>query len=93
MAVLSREEKLEAIRWFPFFEGIPERVLEPLESYFIPKQLERGENFWREGDSAANFTFIVEGRVKIVKHRADGRELILGLFEDALLTKDDLEFA
>lgn len=82
MAVLDREEKLEAIRWFPFFEGIPERVLGPLESYFIPKQLERGETLWRAGEKAANFTFIVEGRMKVVKHRSDGRELILGLFED-----------
>ena len=82
MAALSREEKLEAIRWFPFFEGIPDRVLEPLEGYFIPKRLERGENLWREGKKASNFTFIVEGRVKIFKHRSDGREIILGLFEE-----------
>ncbi|MFB6374369.1 MAG: Crp/Fnr family transcriptional regulator, partial [Bradymonadaceae bacterium] len=66
----------------PFFEDIPDRVLEPLENYFIPKQLEAGETLWREGEEAANFTFIVEGRIKIVKHRSDGRELIVGLFED-----------
>ncbi len=82
MSELDRDEKLEAIRWFPFFDGIPERVLEPLESYFVPKRLEAGESLWREGDEAVNFTFIVEGKIKIVKHRADGRELIVGLFED-----------
>lgn len=79
---MDSEEKLEAIRWFPFFEGIPDRVLEPLESYFIPKRLERSEQLWREGEEAANFTFIVEGQMKIVKQRSDDEELILGLFED-----------
>lgn len=82
MAVMSRDEKLEAIRWFPFFEGIPDRILEPLEGYFIPKQLERGETLWREGNKASNFSFIVEGQIKIFKHRSDSREIILGLFED-----------
>lgn len=81
MSTLDSDRKLRLIREFHFFEGIPERVLEPLEGYFIPKELERGETLWHEGEEAVMFSFIAEGRMKVVKHRCDGKEFILGLFE------------
>lgn len=81
MKTFSSSDKLETIRRFPYFGGIPDRVLEPLESYFIPKRLERGDRLWHEGERAVMFTFIAEGRVKVVKMRCDDKELILGLFE------------
>lgn len=73
-------EKMQAIRELTLFQDIPTEILEPLATYFIPKRYERGARLWREGAEAANFTFIVEGRVKVVKFRNDGGETILGVF-------------
>ncbi len=75
-------QKLQALAELTPFYEIPEDVLEPLGTYFIPKRYERGERLWREGTKASNFTFIVEGRVKVVKFRNDGGETILGVFGD-----------
>ncbi len=73
-------EKLQALRELTPFYDIPDDVLEPLGTYFIPKRYERGERLWREGTTASNFTFIVRGQVKVVKFRNDGGETILGVF-------------
>jgi CRP/FNR family transcriptional regulator, nitrogen oxide reductase regulator len=72
--------KLEALSELSIFEGIPRSALEPLASYFIPKRFERGEYLWREGAKASNFSFIIEGQIKISKLRNDGKETILGVF-------------
>ncbi len=73
-------DKLQALRELTPFYKIPDEILEPLGSYFIPKRFERGERLWREGTKASNFTFILQGRVKVVKFRNDGGETILGVF-------------
>ncbi len=75
-------EKMDALRSLTPFFDTPNEVLEPLATYFIPKHYARGERLWREGCKAANFTFIVEGRVKVIKFRNDGGETILGVFGD-----------
>lgn len=75
-------QKLQTLRELTPFYEIPDEILDPLGTYFIPKSYERGERLWREGAKASNFTFIVEGRVKVVKFRNDGGETILGVFGD-----------
>lgn len=75
-------EKRAAILSLPIFEDIDPSVVEPLLGHFILKRYERGDMLWREGDEAHNFTFIVEGQVKMVKFRNDGRETILGIFDE-----------
>lgn len=82
MSTLDSDKKLDLIQRFHYFEGISERILEPLEGYFIPKELERGDSLWYEGEEAVMFTFVAEGRMKVVKNRSDGKEIILGLFEE-----------
>lgn len=76
------KEKKEAVLSLPMFEDIDRAMLEPLIGHFILKQYERGDILWREGTEAHNFTFIVEGQVKVVKLRNDGRETILGIFDE-----------
>lgn len=73
-------EKMKALRELTLFEDIPDDVLTPLATYFIPKRYERGERLWREGAEASNYIFLVKGQVKIVKYRNDGGETILGVF-------------
>lgn len=75
-------DKIDALRDLTPFYDIDPEILEPLATYFIPKTYERGDKLWREGADAANFTFVVTGRVKVVKFRNDGGETILGVFGD-----------
>lgn len=75
-------DKLFALKQVPVFEDVPDDVLRPMLDYFIRKEYERGDHLWREGAAAHNFTFIVEGQVKVVKVRNDGRETILGVFDE-----------
>lgn len=75
-------DKRDLILSLPMFENIDDAVIEPLLGHFIVKRFERGDVLWREGDEAHNFTFIVQGRVKVVKFRNDGRETILGIFDE-----------
>ena len=75
-------DKIKALRELTPFFDIDEEILEPLATFFIPKTYERGERLWREGADAVTFTFIVKGRVKVVKFRNDGGETILGVFGD-----------
>lgn len=74
--------KLEALLSVPMFEGISPDVLEPMVSHFISREYERGDELWKEGQQAHNFTFIIQGQVKVVKYRNDGRETILGVFDE-----------
>lgn len=74
-------DKIEALLQLPMFESIDPDILQPLVGHFIAKEYERGNRLWREGQEAHNFTFIVEGQVKMVKMRNDGRETILGVFD------------
>lgn len=81
--VLEEEmDKLSALHNLPMFENLSSDVLRPLVDYFIIKRFERGEVLWREGAVAHNFTFVVEGKIKIVKFRPDGGETILGVFDE-----------
>ncbi len=73
-------DKLAALRELALFENIDDATLKPLLDYFIVKRFERGDSIWREGATAVNFTFIVDGMIKIAKYRNDGREVILGVF-------------
>lgn len=73
-------DKIQALQELTLFHEIDPSVLEPLAGYFIPRRFERGDRLWREGTDAVNFTFLVEGRVKVVKYLNDGGETILGVF-------------
>ena len=76
------DSKIEALLDLPFFEGLSPKVLEPLAGHFIRKDFERGDYLWKEGQAAANFTFVLSGRVKVAKYRPDGGETILGVFDE-----------
>jgi CRP/FNR family transcriptional regulator len=75
-------DKIEALMQLPMFEVVDRSTLDPLASHFIRKEFERGEYLWKEGQEAHNFSFVVAGRVKIAKYRNDGRETILGVFDE-----------
>lgn len=75
-------EKLELLRDLPLFEGLSPEFLRPLAKYFVPRSYQRDDTIWRQGSEATHFNFICAGKVKIVKYQQDGKEIILGIFDE-----------
>jgi len=73
-------DKRTLVRDVTLFEGVTEATLKVLEPCFRLKRFSRGELLWREGQASTNFTFIARGRVKLVRQRSDGQELIIDIY-------------
>ncbi|AWV88857.1 Crp/Fnr family transcriptional regulator [Bradymonas sediminis] len=73
-------KKMDQLRELSLFESIPSEILEPLLGHFVSRKFQRGDTIWRQGSPANQFTFIVQGKVKVLKYQNDGKEIILGIF-------------
>jgi len=71
---------LDVISTIPLFNGLPEDQLEAIKKIAIEKQINKGEIVVSEGDEGRGFFVIVEGRVKVFKVSAEGKEQILHIF-------------
>jgi CRP-like cAMP-binding protein len=61
----------------PLLSGLPERELASLAAVARLDRFEREGTIFRQGDPAHQLWLLREGRVKIVHHESDGREVIL----------------
>ena len=71
---------LDVISAIPLFNGLPEDQLEAIRKIAIEKQINKGEIVVTEGDDGKGFFVILEGRVKVFKVSAEGKEQILHIF-------------
>jgi len=71
---------LDVISTIPLFNGLPDDQLEAIKKIVIEKQINKGEIVVSEGDEGKGFFVIVEGRVKVFKVSAEGKEQILHIF-------------
>jgi len=71
---------LDVISTIPLFNGLPDDQLEAIKKIAIEKQINKGEMVVSEGDEGKGFFVIVEGRVKVFKVSAEGKEQILHIF-------------
>jgi len=71
---------LDVISTIPLFNGLPDDQLEAIKKIAIEKQINKGEIVVSEGDAGKGFFVIVEGRVKVFKVSAEGKEQILHIF-------------
>jgi CRP-like cAMP-binding protein len=71
---------LDVISTIPLFNGLPEDQLEAIRKIAIEKQINKGEIVVTEGDEGKGFFVILEGRVKVFKVSAEGKEQILHIF-------------
>jgi CRP/FNR family transcriptional regulator len=71
---------MDVISTIPLFNGLPEDQLEAIKKIAIEKQFNKGEIVVAEGDEGKGFFVIVEGRVKVFKVSAEGKEQILHIF-------------
>ena len=61
----------------PMFSGVTDEDLVNLADVVREKNSTRGELLFSEGDEASGFFVLAEGRVKVYKLSADGKERIL----------------
>ena len=64
----------------PLFNGLPEDQLLAINQIAVEKKVNKGEAIFSEGDEGKGFYVVLEGRVKIYKVSAEGKEQILHIF-------------
>lgn len=85
----------EACRAVPFLRELGETERLRLEPHMRLRQVARSEAIWNTDDASRDFTFLVDGRVKLVKTNEGGRETIVELCRpgDLLCTSAVCAFA
>ena len=74
------EKTIDAIARIPLFSGLNRAQLVELEGIVLEKDFRKGELIFSEGDEGDGFYVILQGRVKVFKVSADGKEHILHIF-------------
>lgn len=74
------QSDVELLRRGPLFAGLSEKSLEKLIQGATVKAYAKGKMLFQQGDPAAHFYILLNGRVKLFRLTPDGDEAILGLF-------------
>lgn len=77
----KKEGSIRLLRSIPYFAGLSGRELVAVASAKVERMLDAGQVAFLEGDPAAGLYLIVDGRAKIYRISADGREQILALLD------------
>lgn len=72
--------RLNIIDNVPLFNGLPAEHMEDLRRIAIEKSYARGETIFLDGDDGDGFYVVLEGKVKVSKISAEGKEQILHIF-------------
>lgn len=64
----------------PFFSGLSREQLADVGRIAVEKRYRKGEIIFSEGDEGDGFYLVIDGRIKIFKLSADGKEHILHVF-------------
>lgn len=73
------EERAELLARVRLFQQLPPATLKELAGHFRPRQVERDEFVFLEGEPAEALNLLATGRIKVVRETEDGREVILRL--------------
>lgn len=65
------------LRNAPVFAELPEAVIERLAARCVPRGVGAGFSLFRAGDTCRGVYFVLEGRVRVFRTAADGREQTL----------------
>jgi len=71
---------LGTVAKIPLFEGLPADQLEDLVMILTDQVFRKGEVIFSEGEEGKGFYVAVQGRVKVYKLSAEGKEQILHIF-------------
>ncbi len=69
----------EVLRQAPLFSGLDDEAAEALGASMLENKLGRGEVLFHEGDEGNRLYVVTEGKVKLGRSSADGRENLLAI--------------
>jgi CRP/FNR family transcriptional regulator, cyclic AMP receptor protein len=69
----------EVLRQAPLFRGLDDEAAEALGSAMVEQRLARGEVLFREGDTGDQLYVVTDGKLKLGRTSADGRENLLAV--------------
>jgi CRP-like cAMP-binding protein len=69
----------DVLRQAPLFSGLDDEAAESLGSSMSSSQLRRGDELFHEGDSGDRLYVVTDGKVKLGRTSADGRENLLAI--------------
>ncbi|MDQ3169883.1 MAG: Crp/Fnr family transcriptional regulator [Acidobacteriota bacterium] len=67
----------DALAKIPYLRALPSAAREDLARQCVFQTIERGGSLFREGDAPTGVFLILEGRIKLLRSSADGREQVL----------------
>jgi len=70
-------KKIEIVKKIPFFSALPENELLQISQKFTEREFNKGEYLFWEGEPATCLYVIKQGKVKVLKHSAEGKEIVL----------------
>jgi CRP-like cAMP-binding protein len=78
---VSEEARLitEVLRQAPLFSGLDDEAAQALSSSMVESRLRRGEVLFHEGDEGDRLYVVTDGKVKLGRTSADGRENLLAI--------------
>src|SRR5574342_1402685 len=74
--------KLNTLRQNPYFDELPERMLEEISEHMQLRAFERGEILFWEDDPCAGLHIIEEGSVKLYRISPQGRQYIIRVLQE-----------
>jgi CRP-like cAMP-binding protein len=70
----------KALSLSPLFIGFSNNQLETLIASAVNKRYRRGETVFSEGEEGRGLFVVLDGRIKVFKVSAEGKELIINIF-------------
>ena len=77
---MPQEARAELLKRALIFSSLSDDELEKVARPASERSYGTGEYIFWEGDSADYFYFIMEGRIKVLKHSSTGKEVIIAFF-------------
>ena len=74
--------KLQTLRRNPYFDDLPEQLLNEIARHMQLRSFERGEVLFWEGDPCAGLHIIEEGSVKLYRISPQGRQYIIRVLQE-----------
>jgi CRP-like cAMP-binding protein len=75
------ETVVHILKKFPFFYTVSEVLLERISKIGIEKSYAKDEYIFNEGEQPRVMGLIIEGKVKVVKHSPEGKDVIVRIIE------------
>ncbi len=70
-------ERRDILQALPFFAGLSERDWEKVVDLFSERQYQRDDYIFLEGEAPEALYIVKHGKVKVVRHSTDGKDVVL----------------